>query len=467
MSAVSAPPRVAVVSPGTSSLAWAATGEEVRARPGCGVLVADVAPVVADVWPSARWHGLLRDDLALLAAWGGPVRAARLDWAYPDAETDADVAAAESCARDAGLVARSGAWAPSSRFAALVRRLEPRARQWRCRLPVQMAAADALYGGLQLGLTSACPDVARAPGRELIRALPAGGARGAGWYYADVVSAYPHAALAPLPVIGGVTIETGRRADALLWEIEGRGLGRGWLWSRVGQDLSPGPAYVPRAGEAVRGWYVAAEIEDLVSHGELSELRVVRSLVARQRAPWLARPVLHAYAAKAAAPPGAPRSLLKSALNGYLGRLGTRLRPWVEATPQAAAAAAAQGQGATRIGGLCFLQRPERTAIWCQDTPVLWLALITASVRVRLRQRVREIERAGGVVVWGHTDSVCAVVPDDYTPRESGAALGEWRTLARTVSGGRNAQQQHESSTRGSAGGIPAAGGGEHRGHAA
>lgn len=383
------------------------------------MLLDDVATLPRVYAPAERFTLTVKRDGDVVQAVG-PVAGRKLALCYPGASTWSDVLNAEDAMTSAGL---SRGLTPPGRAYDLALRTNPKVRQWRVRAVYMRAFRAALYGGLQYG-GAIKPDMSRPPI-----------GRGMGWYHADIASSYPYLALDVLPTVASGCFHRGMRRNATLWYVEPCEQDGRHLWRR---DQFGAPVF----DDCIAGWYVREEIEQLADMGAIARraLRVSGSIVFAQGERYLAPLVERLYDAKERERArGDVRSLpIKVALNGLVGRFAARMSPW------------RQRKDGDAPGRATWLHLGRNVLVWDKQLANLypsgangvWTAIVTARGRMRLREKIREIERVGGVVEWAHTDAVIAAVPDSYSPVDGGRALGAWRIITRTYSRGKDHDQQ-------------------------
>lgn len=402
------PPRLALVTD-AGALVDPETGEaygsDVRT-----VICDDVYPVPRRFAPEQQFHLIVRRDGQLIEAVSKRIVARHLDTLYPAAKNYDEVCDAEDAMRNAGLV-RGGS--PASRALDWALRTSPKLRQWRVRMVFLNAFQAALYGGVQLG-GQAKPILTAQCGRP-----------GFGWYHADIVSSYPALAVTNLPTVPSVYAARGLHPRAAFYHVEPTQQNGAYLWRRD-------PFGQPYFDEHIAGWYAADEIQWLAASGGIDtpNLKISHSLVFGHFDKYLAPIIEHLVAHKEAETVAVRKMPMKVALNGLIGKFAARLSPWRAKRPTD------QPREANwlTIGANTLVWDKRLAALYPPTSNVAWPALINARARVRLWEKISEIEFAGGTVLWAHTDAVIAQVPDSYRPAFAGAALGQWRTLLRTFS---------------------------------
>lgn len=410
-----APPRLALVT-GEGEMVDPETGEALDRTTKC-VLCDDVHGIPERYAPRAKFNLTMRRDGQLVEAVSRVIVAKHLDTAYPGAVGYADVCDAEDAMRAAGL-SRGGS--PASRALDWAMRQRPGIRQWRVRSCFTAAFQAALYGGVQLGGTNK-PALHLPPPRA-----------GFGWYHADIVSSYPALAVGQLPTVPSVYATRGLHPRAAFYHVDPTPQNGAYLWRRDAYGQ-------PYFDEHIAGWYVADEISFLLGVGAIdhAQVKISHSLVFSTHDHYLEPVVAHLWHHKEAETRPARKMPMKIALNGLIGKFAARLSPWRAKRPDDQPRAA----NWVTIGASTLVWDAKLAALYPATANVAWTALICARARVKLWEKISEIEYAGGRVVWAHTDCVIAEVPDSYLPFREGTALGQWRTLLRTFARGSDERQ--------------------------
>jgi hypothetical protein len=336
----------------------------------------------------------------IISAFGKGIALRDFQSSYPGSDTIDDARAAEDALMSAGL---TRGHSPAGRALDYAQRTSKKLRQWRAADALQRIGLEAVYGGLQWGGP-------RKPNKKLNRVTE------------DIISSYPYTASQLLPSISHVRVERGMRPNAVLYYI-------GALQSDVALFTRTDDNQVAH-DPVVVGWYTPEEIEYHVSTGRLRVQSVSMSLTCSKWDRYLAPVVEHLFGQREMHARGtAQRSALKSALNGLIGKYAAPLSSWRMAhAGEAAKLRRSRAYPMVQIGGLALVDDPKLRGIFHRDTNGLWTALSYARARVRLWEKIDDVTRQGGEVLWCHTDSVVADVPQSYRA-SYGTELGAWRRV--------------------------------------
>lgn len=330
----------------------------------------------------------------------GPIVIQALDMAYPGCGSAEEIEAADSALDHAGATRGNS---PAGRALDWAVRDNKALAQWRVARPMMDVFSSALFGGIQLGGDKKpVPRVGRVN--------------------MDIVSSYPFMATQPLPRVRDAIIERGLRPHAVLVKIAGEQSGPA-LFTRT---ESGGTCY----DESVFGWYVLEEVAYHIDMGRLRVDTVLKSCTFPHSEKYLCPAVDHLFTHREKYPRGtAERNVIKTALNGLLGKFASPISTWRTPTELEMEGAKRDRQRTTiQLGASSLINDLSLTGIYPRHCNVIWTALTYARARVRLWQKMDEITRAGGKVLWAHTDAVIADVPTDMR-MQSGEALGDWRII--------------------------------------
>lgn len=356
-----------------------------------------VEHVVSVGLPSHRFRLIANKHGKIVTAFG-PITVSSLDMSYPGCASADEIEVA-----DAALV-RAGATrgnSPAGRALDYALRTKPELAQWRVKLEFLDVFTKSLFGGAQFG------------GQQ--KPIPAPNVIGM-----DIISSYPYLATQRLPRVREVVFERGYKSNAVLIEIEAEQNAPA-LFCRSDDGTT-------EYAERVSGWYVAEEVFYHVEHGRVKLHAILNCCTFTRFEKFLAPAVDHFFTHRERYRRGAiERTIIKSALNGLLGKFAAPISPW--RTPKKGELEEltyTRARTTLRLGKSALVLDPNLIGIYPRHSNVIWTALTNARARVRLWEKMDEINRAGGKVLWAHTDAVIARVPENY-PRPNGAALGEWR----------------------------------------
>lgn len=333
----------------------------------------------------------------------GPVQLSSLDMAFPGCGTSDEITVADEALNRHGLTRGNS---PAGRALDYAIRTNASVAQWRMRRTHLQAWATALYGGIQFGGNEA---PAPAPGRISM----------------DINSSYPFLATERLPRIRDAAFERGYKRNSVLLRIEAEQSDRA-LFSRREDGTT-------EYGERVSGWYARDEVDYHVAMGRLKLLNVMECVTINREEKYLAPTIERLYTARERYARGTvERGVIKSGMNGLLGKFAAPISPW--RTPRSGELEELQRTRklpVLRVGRSALVNDASLTGIYPRHANVLWTVLTYARARVRLWQKFDELTAIGGRVLWAHTDSVVADVPIGYVPT-SGTALGDWRLISPT-----------------------------------
>lgn len=349
--------------------------------------------------PTKRFRLVANKDGRIVSAFG-PIVVMSADLAFPGC-TNAEQITEADMALDRADATRGNS--PSGRALDWAIRKNPQLRQWRTTTQMMEVFASSLYGGIQFG------------GERKPRPKP-------GLLNIDVCSSYPYMATAPLPRIRDAVIERGLRPHATLVRIAGNQYEQA-LFTRL-------PNGNTHYAEDIFGWYSADEVDYHISMGRLRVQTVMQSCTFPHSEKYLLPAVNHFFDAREKYARGTPqRNVIKSALNGLLGKFASPISTWRTPTPIELQYAKLSRKTSTIELGLSSLIDDRSLAnIYPRHSNVVWTAVTYARARIRLWQKMDEIRAAGGKVLWCHTDCIIAEVPQSYR-MVSGTALGDWRIV--------------------------------------
>lgn len=364
-----------------------------------GVFTQSVAQCVirsSDWWShvNANRHG------QVISAFGSGIALRDFQSSYPGCDTMDDARAAEEALVSAGL---TRGHSPAGRALDFAHRTFPKLRQWRAAEALQQLALSAVYGGLQFGGP-------RKPNKKKTRVTE------------DIISSYPYTASLSLPSIAHCRVERGMRRNAVLYYI-------GALQTDVALFTRSHDDTVAHDPE-VFGWYTPEEIDYHVSTGRLRVQSVGMSLTCTRFDRYLAPVVEHLFEAREGYGRGTPeRAVVKSALNGLIGKYAAPLSSWRMARPRELdSLRRTRAYPVVKLGSLAIVDDPKLRGLFHRDTNGLWTALSYARARVRLWQKIDDVASQGGEVLWAHTDCIVADVPRTYRATY-GTELGAWRRV--------------------------------------
>ncbi len=330
----------------------------------------------------------------------GPIVIQSAEMAFPGASSAEEIEAADVALNNAGA---SRGNTPAGRALDYALRKNPTIAQWRARTSMMTTFAAALYGGVQMGGDR---KPVPKPGRINM----------------DIVSCYPFLATQKLPRVRDAIVESGLRPGAVLVYIHGQQSAPALF-----QRMKNGNTYY---GEDVVGWYSLEEVDYHVQMGRLKVNSVRKSCTVNHSEPYLAPVIEHLFTHREKYPRGsAERNVIKSALNGLLGKFASPISTWRTPT-QAELEQAEQSRAFTtlRLGASALLNDLSLSGIYPRHSNIIWTAVTYARARVKLWEKIDEIVAAGGKVLWCHTDAVIADVPATYHVNGSDA-LGQWRLI--------------------------------------
>lgn len=330
----------------------------------------------------------------------GPITIQSLDMAYPGCGTADEVLAADNALDKAGATRGNS---PAGRALDWALRNDKKLAQWRVSRPLMEVFTRALYGGIQLGGEIK-------PNPKVNRVT------------LDIVSSYPFMAMQPLPRVRDAVIERGLRPHALLVKIAGQQNGPA-LFTRT--DCG-GTSYE----EDVFGWYARDEVDYHVDCGRLKVQTVMQSCTFPHSEKYLCPAVDHLFTHRERYPRNTPeRDVIKSALNGLLGKFASPISTWRTPLPLEMEHAKRERHRSTiQLGASSLINDLTLTGIYPRYCNVIWTTVTYARARVRLWQKMDEIVSAGGKVLWAHTDCVIADIPPTLR-MQTGSALGDWRIV--------------------------------------
>lgn len=342
---------------------------------------------------SANKHGQILSAI-------GRIVISSVDLSYPGCGTADEITSADLALDHAGLTRGTS---PAGRAMDWSMRTKPDLAQWRPTRQKLTAFTGAMYGGIQFG------------GDKKPRPK-------AGRICIDVVSSYPAIATGNLPRLREAAFERGLRRNAAFVWIDGKQFAPA-LFSRL-------PNGNTTYSEHLSGWYVADELDYHVACGRVVVKKVRESVTFPHSENYLAFAIDHLFGHRERYPRGTPeRGVLKSALNGLLGKFASPISTWrVPTQLELEAAAHSRKFSVIRLGRSALINDLTLANIYPRHCNVAWTALVYGRARVRLWQMIDEIERAGGSMLWCHTDCIIADVPPEYVI-PNGQALGEWRLI--------------------------------------
>lgn len=363
------------------------------------IFTKSVEQVIGVGMPDNSFRLMATKDGRIVNAFG-PIAVASLDMAFPGCLTADEVIAANEALNVAGATRGNS---PAGRALDYALRKNSALAQWRMRREFMRVFAASLFGGVQFGGNDK-PD--HKPGRVAL----------------DIVSSYPYLATWKLPRVRDAIFERGYKRNAVLLQIVGTQTGPA-LFSRGSMGSTE---YL---GD-VSGWYVAEEVDYHVAMGRLRVDKVIASCTFTHSEKYLARVVDHLFTHREKYSRGTPeRSVIKSALNGLLGKFASPISPWRAPTDAERRELPVSRRLTTlRVGKSMLVKDPKLDNLYPRHSNIIWTALTYARARVRLWEKMDEIRAAGGRVLWVHTDAIIADVPAGFVSA-TGTALGEWREI--------------------------------------
>lgn len=392
---------VDVASPGT--IHSVDTGEVIVERNRIKLVRAyakSVERCVAAGAPDTRFK-LLANKNGQICTAIGPIVIHSQEMAFPGCGSADAIESADAALIRAGATRGN---TPAGRALDFALRKNPAIAQWRVKRELMTTFAGALYGGVQMG-----GDRKPTPKTGRINI--------------DIVSSYPYLAAQKLPRVRDAIVEEGYRPGAVLVYIYGEQFAPALF-----QRADNGNAYY---SEDIAGWYPLEEVDYHVAMGRLRVDTVRKSLTVSHSEQYLARTVDHLFTHREKYQRGTPeRNVIKSALNGLLGKFASPISTWRTPTDMELEHAQRSGKFTTlRLGKSALINDLSLTGIYPRHSNIIWTALTYGRARVRLWQKIDEIASAGGRVLWVHTDAIIADVPPTYR-MVSGDALGDWRLIS-------------------------------------
>lgn len=354
---------------------------------------------VAHGAPHTRFRLMANKDGQICTAIG-PIIIQSAEMAFPGAESAEYIARGDAALNAAGCTRGN---TPSGRALDYAIRTDETLSQWRAKKPLMQIFNSALYGGIQIGGDK--------------KPLPKDGR-----INMDIVSCYPHLATQPLPRVRDMVIENGYKHNAALLCIAGTQSA-----AALFQRMPNGNTYY---GEDVIGWYAKEEVEYHEACGRLKVQSVLKSCTFNHEQKYLTPIVEHLFTHREKYPRGTPeRNVIKSALNGLLGKFAAPISTWRTPTEEELTTAERTRKFTTvRLGASALVNDLSLSGIYPRHSNIIWTAVTYARARVKLWRAMDHIAREGGKVLWSHTDAIIADVPASFQ-MTFGEALGDWRLI--------------------------------------
>lgn len=349
--------------------------------------------------PTVPFKLIANKDGRVITAFG-PITLTSVDIAYPGCTNAEELASADNALNIAHCTRGTS---PAGRALDYAIRSNAELAQWRVSKRMMGTFAASLFGGIQFG-GERKPDAKQ--GRVCM----------------DVVSCYPFMAMQELPRIRDAVVERGLRPNAVLVKVIAT-QHEPALFTRTPQGTT---AY----DDTLSGWYVREELDYHVACGRVRVHSVLNSVTFVRHEKYLAQTIDHLFTHREKYRRGTPeRSVVKSSLNGLLGKFASPISPWRTPKPlELEHARQARHTTTLELGASSLIEDHALRNIYPRHSNVIWTAVTYARARVKLWQKMDEITGIGGKVLWVHTDCVIADIPAARR-MTYGNALGDWRKI--------------------------------------